>query len=83
MTSTTEVTCIFLSEVYILLSMATFLFKLPDSDLNSLRGVSRDSGVPVSRILRDLVREFLESRSPCGIVCSGTVASGTVYIMKG
>ena len=62
--------------------MASYLLNLSDDQLNSVRSISEGTGIPMSKLFRQAVAQFLVSgQLQCSIVASGVVASGCTLIM--
>lgn len=63
--------------------MSRFIFTLHEEKLKALRRLSQDTGIPISHYLRQAIDSILDNKIPCGLVMSGSVASGYVMIMRG
>jgi hypothetical protein len=63
--------------------MCKFLFNLPESQLDSLRDMSRDSGIPISHQIRIAINNYLAGGVDCAVVCSGGIASGRLMLVRG
>ena len=62
--------------------MGRYIFTLPDEKIEALKQLSDDTGVPISRMMRDMVDTLLTNKLPCGIVLSGQIVSGFLMVMR-
>mgnify|MGYP003393515376 CR=1 FL=1 len=63
--------------------MRMFSLYLPDQQIGALRELADQTGVPVARYIRLAIADFLDSQVPCGVVCSGSITSGYLLVVKG
>lgn len=63
--------------------MPKFLANLTEEQLVGLRELSQSTGASVSFYIREAVSDYLSRGEPCGLVTSGQVVSGRVYLVGG
>lgn len=62
--------------------MGRYIFTLPDEKIEALKQLSNDTGIPISRMMRDMVDTLLNNRIPYGVVLSGQIVSGFLMVMR-
>ena len=63
--------------------MAKVLVNVSGGPLESLRSMSDETGIPVSRFIRQAIDDFIASQQPCQLVMSGSIVSGKIFVLTG
>ena len=61
--------------------MLKLLIHFDNQQVTILRKLSTETGVPVARLVRQAVDQFLDNRVPCGFIISGQIASGCALLV--
>lgn len=63
--------------------MPKYLMNFPDDQMNELKRLSWETGMPMSQLIRSAVWDLLASQKPCALLVSGNApVSGSVLVMK-
>ncbi len=63
--------------------MSKILVNVSGVPLESLRSMSEETGIPVSRFIRQAIDNFLAGQQPCQLVMSGNIVSGKIVVLTG
>lgn len=63
--------------------MSKILINVSGGPLESLRSMSEETGIPVSRFIRQAIDDFISSQQPCQLVVSGNIVSGKIVVLTG
>ena len=62
--------------------MPKLIFNLSASQLETLRDASASLGVPMAECLRTAIERMAWQGEPCGLVMSGSIASGRMVLVR-
>lgn len=61
--------------------MSKFIFNLSSGQMNDFRNLSQVTGISMAEYLRRYIDNLLNSKEPCGLVISGVIASGYIFMV--